>query len=71
MAVADHVPLPVRTHPGCLVIGESTAIDALASYSWQGVTAERLMRTLSKEMAKEVEVLAVSTGAGSMLCRTA
>jgi flavin-dependent dehydrogenase len=49
----------------------STAIDELASYSWQGVTAERLMRTLSKEMTREVEVLAAGTGAGSMLSRTA
>ena len=49
----------------------STAIDALASYSWQGVTAERLMRTLSKEMTKEVEVLAANTRAGSILSRTA
>jgi len=49
----------------------SRAIDALASYSWQGVTAERLMRTLSKETSREVETLASRTRAGSMLSRTA
>jgi flavin-dependent dehydrogenase len=49
----------------------SSATDALASFSWDGPTAERLMRRLSREMAKEAEIVASATGTGAMLSRTA
>jgi flavin-dependent dehydrogenase len=54
-----------------LSAGMSTAIDALASYAWQAASADRLMRQLSREMSRELEIIASTTGAESMLSRTA
>jgi hypothetical protein len=54
-----------------LSTGMWAATDALASYSWQATTAEQLMRQLSREMSREVEFVASTTGSGSMLSRSA
>jgi 2-polyprenyl-6-methoxyphenol hydroxylase-like FAD-dependent oxidoreductase len=54
-----------------LSAGMSSATDALASFFWDGAGADRLMRQLSREMAKEVEIIATRTGAASALSRSA